>query len=143
MGKIYKDESHCLVGPEIRSDEDKLISCYCRDAIADANYVYSTYLLPGKDRNLEGTFLALQDHAQEMCGHDMLEAIESKDRNWNGPEVVRSYPPDSEIEKIAPVNGFRTVEYKVQLIYRDSQGHVTRTQNFLARDRLPVKQTSR
>src|SRR5215472_9285331 len=60
LDKIYGDESHCLVAPEVRSEKDKPISCYCRDAVTDARYVYKTYVLTGKDPNLNGTFLALQ-----------------------------------------------------------------------------------
>jgi hypothetical protein len=39
LDKLYADESHCLVSPEIRSDKDNSISCFCRDAIADALYL--------------------------------------------------------------------------------------------------------
>ena len=42
LDKLYADESHCLVSPEIRSDKDNPISCFCRDAIADARYLYFT-----------------------------------------------------------------------------------------------------
>jgi hypothetical protein len=34
------------------------------------------------------------------------------------------------------------VQYKVHLIYRDSQGRVTRTENFVAQDLLPVASLS-
>jgi hypothetical protein len=37
---LYADESHCLASPEIRSDKDNPISCFCRDTIADARYLY-------------------------------------------------------------------------------------------------------
>src|ERR1700751_2877747 len=37
---LYADESHCLASPEIRSDKDNPISCFCRDTIADAQYLY-------------------------------------------------------------------------------------------------------
>jgi len=33
MDKLYQDESHCLTSPEIRSDKDNSISCYCRGPI--------------------------------------------------------------------------------------------------------------
>ena len=56
LDKVYADESHCLVGPEIRSDRDNPISCYCRDAIVDARYVYFTYLLQGKTETLTEHF---------------------------------------------------------------------------------------
>jgi hypothetical protein len=42
LDKLYADESHCLVRPEIRSDKDNPISRFCRDAIADAWYLYFT-----------------------------------------------------------------------------------------------------
>ena len=48
---VYSDESHCLVEPEIRGESDKPNSCYCRDAIVDARYVYQNYVIMGKDRN--------------------------------------------------------------------------------------------
>jgi hypothetical protein len=41
MDEIYRDESHCLTSPEIRGDKDAPISCYCRDAIAQARYLQS------------------------------------------------------------------------------------------------------
>jgi hypothetical protein len=139
MDKIYGDESHCLVAPELRSDKDNPISCYCRDAIADARYVYLTYLRSGKDANLNGTFLALQQHAKEMCSqnYDVIKATETENWKWSGPEVLRSYPLDSEINRIAPDrNGLRIVKYKVRLAYVDSQGHVSKVENFTALDRV-------
>jgi len=114
MDKIYADQGHCLALPEIRSDKDNPISCYCRDAIVDARYVYFTYLLPGKDRNLNGIFLALQMHAQGICGKnmdDVMKATETENWKWGGPEVVRNYPPDSEIKRMSPdSNGFSSCE---------------------------------
>jgi len=68
MQKVYSDENHCLTAADMRGNEDMAISCYCRDAIADARYVYHTYLLPGKDRNLGGPFLVLLDRIGEKCG---------------------------------------------------------------------------
>jgi hypothetical protein len=137
LDKVYTDESHCLVDPEIRSAADKPSSCYCRDAIADARYVRQTYLKTGKDRNLNGIYLVLEVWAGQRCGdgYDVLKAEESK---WNGPEVRRTYPPNSSIEKIKPdSNGFRTVTYEVQLTYRDQQGRVTKVENFRAAEKLP------
>ena len=137
LDKIYRDESHCLVGPEIRSAADKPISCYCRDAIADARYVRRTYLDIGKDRNLNGTYLALEAWARQQCGdgHDVLKAEGSQ---WNGPEVTRKYPPDGSIEQIKPdSNGFRTVKYEARLTYRDPQGGVTKVETFTAAEKLP------
>lgn len=141
MDKLYADESHCLTSPEIRSNKDNPISCFCRDAILDARYVWHTYLLPGKDRNLNGAYLALWTHAEELCGehYDVLEAIEEKDWKWGGPEVTRTYPPDSEIKLITPdSNGFRLVRFKVRLTYHDSQGHTTKVENYTAVEKFPL-----
>lgn len=141
LDKVYGDESHCLVGPEIRGDKDSSISCYCRDAIVDARYVYQTYLTTGKDRNLNGTYLTLVSKAEQMCGEGLVainEAASSRDWRWNGPEVTRTYPSDSKIEQIRPDSkGFRTVEYLVQVTYRDKHGRITKVDNFTARDILP------
>ena len=139
LDEIYTDDGHCLVGPEIRSSKDNAISCYCRDALVDLRYVYQTYLLTGKDSNLNGAYLGLFSRAQEVCGekYDVIAARE-KEWQWNGPEVTRVYPPDSTIEKIKPDDkGFRIVEYRVQLTYHDRQGHSTKVENFSTLDRLP------
>jgi hypothetical protein len=79
MDKIYLDESHCLVSPEIRGEKDNSISCFCRDAIIDARYLYQTYLLPGKDKNLNGAYLGLVDHARRICGekYDVYNATQA------------------------------------------------------------------
>jgi hypothetical protein len=156
MDEIYRDESHCLTSPEIRGDQDAPISCFCRDAIAEARYVYFTYILSGKDRNLNGVFLHLQQHAIETCGnpnygepnYDVIyHATETKDWKWNGPEVVRTYPPDNVIERISPERydgkkdgkpTGRWVPFTVQLVYRDAQGRVTRTENYSSREFEPV-----
>ncbi len=140
MDKVYADESHCLVAPEIRRDSDNQISCYCRDAIMDARYVWGNYLLTGKDRNLNGAYLTLERHARQMCGehYDVIKAIQTKDWQWNGPEVTRKYPPNSEIEQIKPDGrGFRTVEYEVRLTYRNRQGRAVKVENFTAFELLP------
>jgi len=154
MNEIYQDESHCLTSPEIRGDKDAPISCYCRDAISEARYVHFTYLLSGKDRNLNGIFLHLQQRANETCGNPYYEdseksdvifdAIFSKDWKWNGPEVVRTYPPEDVIERISPEKDehgkpvARWVPFTVQLVYRDTQGRVTRTENYSCRESEPV-----
>ena len=146
MDQIYMDESHCLTSPEIRSDKDSAISCYCRDAIEDARYVHFTYLLSWKDRNLNGTFLTLQQHAVETCGqsYDLIsDATETKDWTWNGPEVIRTYPPDEVIQRISPEvrdgKPFgRWVPFTVQLVYHDDHGRVTRTENYASRELFPI-----
>lgn len=142
MDIVYSDESHCLVAPEIRGKQDNPISCYCRDAIVDARYVYGNYLLTGKDRNLNGAYLTLEHHAQQMCGeqYDVVKAIQTKDWQWNSPQVTREYPPEREINRIQPDSkGFRTVEYKVHLTYRDIGGHVTKVENFDAKESYPAE----
>ena len=141
MDMVYSDESHCLVAPELRGKKDNPISCYCRDAIMDARYVYENYLLTGKDRNLNGAYLTLEHHAQQMCGeqYDVVKAIQTKDWQWNGPQVTREYPPEREINQIQPDSkGFRTVEYKVRLTYRDSAGQVIKVENLTAVEKLPA-----
>lgn len=106
----------------------------------DARYMYENYLLTGKDRNLNGAYLTLEDHAQQMCGeqYDVVKAIKTKDWQWNGPQVTREYPPEGEINQIQPDSkGFRTVEYRVHLTYRDSVGQVIKVEDYTALDRLP------
>ncbi|HTC92876.1 MAG TPA: hypothetical protein VK699_05435 [Terriglobales bacterium] len=134
LNKVYADESHCLTGPEIKSDSDNSISCYCRDALVDMRYVYRTYVVTGKDNNLAGVVLALQTHAQQMCGGNYNVWVVSEEQwRWNGPEVVRIYPSDEEIEKLKPnAKGFRTVRYRVQLLHRDTKGEVIRVDNFVS-----------
>ena len=141
MDKVYRDESHCLVAPEIRGEKDNSISCFCRDAIMDARYVYENYLLKGKDRNLNGTYLTLEDHARQMCGekYDVYNATQAEGWQWEGPQVKREYPPDTEILKIKPnSNGFRTVGYKVHLMYFDKGGRVIKVEDFMAAEKLPA-----
>ena len=139
MDMVYSDETRCLLAPEIRGKQDNPISCHCRDAIMEARYVYATYLYTGKDRNLNGAYLRLWDYAQQMCGeqYDVLKATQTKNWQWNGPQVTREYPPEREINQIQPDSkGFRTVRYKVRLTYRGPGGHVTKVENFTALDKL-------
>ena len=144
--KIYKEESHCLTQPDMRGDRDAPISCYCRDAIVEARYIYFTYLLTFKDRNLNGPFLQLASHVDEVCG-DAANGIElgmQRDWNWNGPEVVRTYPSDDVIKRIqlepmrksAKTMG-RWVPYTIQLVYRNKQGMVTKTETYSSREFIP------
>jgi hypothetical protein len=140
LKKIYRDETHCLVGPEIRSAADKPISCYCRDELADANYVYRTYLITEKDRNLNGAYLRLSQTAEEQCAKkfEYVYHATMEDWRWNGPEVTRIYPPDRVIEHIKPKkSGFRPMQYLIVLTYRDAQGHVTKTESYSAIEDLP------
>ncbi len=138
LEKVYLDETHCLVAPEIRGATDKAISCYCRDAIADASYVRRIYLDTGKDRNLNGTYLGLEAWATQQCG-DGYAVEKAVDSSWHGPEVTRTYPPDSVIEQIKPDSkGFRTVKYEVRLTYRSNQAQVTKVETFTAVEKLPL-----
>jgi hypothetical protein len=140
MNKVYSDESRCLVAPEIRGEKDNSVSCFCRDAIMDARYVYESYLLTGKDRNLNGVYLTLVDHARQMCGekYNVYNATQTKGWEWDGPQVTREYPPERDLLKIKPDSkGFRTVEYKVHLIYLDKGGRVIKVDNFTALEKLP------
>jgi len=142
LDKIYADESHCLTGPEIRSEKDSPISCYCRDAIVDARYIWHAYLLTGKDRNLNGAELALQRNVTLMCGEnfDVHKAVEAEEWKWNGPEVVRTSPPDDVLRQIKPdAHGLIQYEYTVVILQRDSSGRVTKTDTFTAHDMVPLK----
>jgi hypothetical protein len=147
LDDTYSDQSHCLALPEIRSHKDDSISCYCRDAIVEARYVYFTYLLSAKDRNLNGPFLSLQQRVGEICGEDSntaYAATEGRDWSWNGPEVVRTYPPEDAIDRISPemkdgkTTDLRWVPYTVQLVFRDADGHVRKTENYSTRELDPV-----
>jgi len=144
LDKVYRDESHCLTEADMRGDKDLPISCWCRDAIVDARYIYFTYVLSGKDRNLNGPFLHLVSSAEKTCGQSILDAAQDGDWKWGGPEVVRTYPPDEAIKRIAPepfTKGGTTlgrwVPFTVQVVYRDKQGHVTRTENYSSREFVP------
>jgi len=141
LDTIYQDESHCLTAPDIRGEKDQPISCFCRDAIVTARYVYSVYLLPGKDRNLNGAFLSLVQEIPNQCGtkykNTAFEIAKRENWAWEGPEVVRAYPPDEVIRRISPVSGARWVSYTVQLVFRDSMGRVSRTENYSSREMEP------
>ena len=144
LDKVYRDETHCLTDADMRGDQDMRISCWCRDAVVDSRYVYATYLLPGKDPNLNGTFLALEQRVRDRCGATLnpLE-VERGNWNWDGPEVVRTYPADDVVARIAPEtrNGKATgrwIPFTVQLVYRDSQGRVSRTENYSSREFEPL-----
>jgi hypothetical protein len=93
LNEVYRDESHCLVGPEIRGEGDRPISCYCRDVIADLRYIHQTYLLPDKDRNLYGAYLGLEIWAGKLCGdgYNVNQAVEQM--RWNGPKYSEPIRP--------------------------------------------------
>ena len=112
----------------------------------DARYVYFTYLLPAEDANLTGTSLTLQQHASETCGAvkgATYAAMTSKEWRWDGPEVIRTYPSDEVVKRISPEmkdgKPFgRWVPFTVQLVYRDAQGRITRTENYASRELFPT-----
>lgn len=146
LSNIYRDESHCLTIADIRGDQDKNISCFCRDAIVDARYMYFSYIYGGqKDQNLNGSFLALVDRIQQQCGNlsDTALNVAMRDNwKWNGPEVVRTYPSDSVVSRIEPKSlggkvQARSVPFTIQLIFRDDKGHITRTENYSSREDVP------
>jgi hypothetical protein len=141
LDTVYRDETHCLVLPEVRGDADGPLSCFCRDTLVDARYVNQTYLLTGKDRNLTGIFLSLLARGQDVCGKDynVSSVTDARNWQWNGPEVRRVYPADSVIEQIKPdARGLRAVQYDVQLTYRTRQGGVANVERFKATDQLPA-----
>jgi hypothetical protein len=142
MDEIYKDHSHCLTSPEIRGERDAPISCYCRDAVAQARYVYFMYLLSGADRNLNGPFLVLERNVHQVCGWEdaaVAEATESKSWQWNGPEVFRVFPTEEVIESIHPEEKDgrsvgRWVPFTVRLVFHDAKGGITKIENFSTRE---------
>lgn len=119
-------------------------SCFCRDAIADSRYVYFTYVLPGRDPNLNGTFLKLEHGIREQCGQSYDANVATRENwKWSGPEVVRTYPSNDVISRIQPEkrNGKvvgRWVPFTVHLIFREDRGIVTRTENYSSREFVPV-----
>jgi len=65
----------------------------------------------------------------------------SEDWKWSGPEVVRILPSDEVVKRISPTGEHgagRWVPYTVQLVYRDAQGRVTRTEEYATREFRPV-----
>jgi len=108
----------------------------------DARYIWQTYLLTGKDHNLNGAELVLQRNVTLMCGehYDVHNAVEVEDWKWNGPEVVRTSPPDDVLRQIKPDSqGMIHYEYTVVILQRDSGGNVTKTDSFTAHDMVPTR----
>jgi hypothetical protein len=135
------DQSHCLTLRETRSDKDASISCNCRLRIADARYLNWTYIETTKDLNLSGVLNVLERLASEACGpkRDVAKAISDKQWEWNGPEVVRTYPPEDQIKRIKPDGrGLRHVPFTVQLLTRDAHGRVMQQETFEAQDLIPA-----
>jgi hypothetical protein len=130
------------------------MSCFCRDAIVEARYLYFRYVSVGSshyDENLRGPFLALQRYAEEMCSRDDAERLGSdfidkiqdattvEDWKWNGPEVVRTIPPDDVLRQIKPdSHGMIRYEYTVVILQRDSKGNVVKSESFTAKDSVPA-----
>ena len=90
-------------------------------------------------------FLTLVGNITDQCG-DNVDAFDVATRDqwkWSGPEVVRTYPSDSTIARIEPEirNGKpvgRWVPFTVQLVYRDEQNRVVRTENYSSRELIPI-----
>jgi len=133
-GMVYGDDSHCLVANELRGMKDKPISCFCRDAIMDARYLYQTYLITRKDQKLYGAYLTLENHAQQMCGekYDVCKAIQTKEWQWDGPQVTRGH----EVKILSNNDGSRSLEYKVYLTYFGTRGDVIKADSFTTVDKL-------
>lgn len=145
MDTIYRDESHCLTAPEIRGHKDMRYSCYCRDALAEAAHVHQTYLITGKDANLNGVYLSLVSNAEEKCGDDLEDSLgifgatQEAHWKWDGPEVTRTYPLDAEIRKMKPDSrGWISVKFLYQLTFRDAQGHVTKVEQLVGVEDEPA-----
>src|SRR5271169_1055481 len=141
LDMIYGDQSHCLTLLEIRGAKDNPISCYCRDSLVDAQYLFTNYFNE-KDYNLSGAVLTLEAKASEVCGegYDVHKVTQDKNWKWNGPQVTREYPTNSEINKIQPDRkGFRTVKVKVRLTYLNLKGQVVKIENYTVVDKVPVK----
>ena len=94
----------------------------------------------------------MQSHAEQRCSRDeaerlsmdftrrMLDATTEKDWKWNGPEVVRTYPPDDVLRQIKPDRqGMIRYEYTLVILERDSSGHVVKTDSFTAKDEVAAR----
>lgn len=138
LEQIYSDHSHCVLDSEVHSEDNSAISCRCRDAIADTQYVRQTYLVTGKDRNLIGAEKWAQESASRWCGEhydlaDIMKATSDAHWKWVGPKVVRKFPSDREIAETTPDStGGRAVEYEVKVIRLDPQGRPLATKPYKA-----------
>jgi hypothetical protein len=87
----------------------------------------------------------LVDHVQQQCAYAYgvsLDVATRTDWKWDGPEVVRTYPPDDVISRIeARALGekavARSVPFTIQLVYRDENGKITRTENYASTELVP------
>lgn len=84
---IYQSEEACSKPADAPTDDHTgMASCYCRDDIADARYVYFKYVDGSRDRNLSGVFLGLQRRIREDCGPaaNGFRLARDKDWRWTG-----------------------------------------------------------
>jgi hypothetical protein len=135
------DQSHCLTLRETRSDKDASISCICRLRIVEARYLNLTYIETAKDLNLTAALIDQVRLATEACGpnRDVEKALSDKQWEWDGPEVVRTYPPEDQIKRIKPDSrGMRHVPFTVRVVKRDAQGRVISQETFEALDLIPA-----
>lgn len=142
LQKIYADESHCLLDNELRNVDDQALSCSCRDALVQARYIYKTYFTTGKDPNLDGVYVEMGIRALRVCGKDNSKFSDTGDDhwNWNGPEVIRTYLTDSEVERFPPDDsGWRRAPYSVKLIFHDEQGRVTKVELYTSSQAVSPK----
>lgn len=151
LDKVYSDETHCLTSADMRGDRDLSISCWCRDAIVEARYVFFNYVSiesGPKDPNLKGIFLRLEGNIPQNCGPEYQQKTDGvarvKDWRWNGPEVVRTYPSDEAVSRIKPEpytkggkSVGRWVPFTIQLVYKDAHGLILRTENYSSREYIP------
>ena len=147
LDAVYYDQTHCLTAADMRGEQDMRMSCWCRDAIVDARYVYFTYVRFGSkyDANMSGPVLGLEAHINQVCGEGVDKAVEVTEREswrWPGPEVVRTYPSDDVVARIKPEERGKTlwrgIPFTVQLVYRDGQGRITRTETYSSVEWEPV-----
>jgi hypothetical protein len=96
--EVYSDNSHCLSPQDSEGGLD--VSCMCRDAIADARYVYFGPFQ--HDQNLVRIYQALEDRIRQpsICGTDLYSnvakgvaftqaVVMDPTWKWSGPIRVR------------------------------------------------------
>lgn len=146
LDKVNRDETHCLTDADMRGDQDMPISCWCRDAIVDARYVYFTYVFgPKRDYNMHGPLFGLEHRINQVCGEGPDKAVQVTEREnwqWTGPEVIRTYPAKDVIARIKPEMRnnapWRGIPFTVQLVYRDNRARITRTETYSSVEWEPV-----
>jgi hypothetical protein len=99
--------------------------------------VYFTYVLgPKRDSNMNGPLLSLEIRITQVCGKETNNAVQVTRENWQwtGPEVIRTYPANDVIARIKPNirhnAPWRAIPFRVQLVYRDNQARITRTETY-------------